>query len=628
MPESTSEIEKLKRMTLLARKAGNQRLELQALRQLKAIHGPEGRISDIPSGPNIEEKAEKAAVNAAPDYQSGLIFLGRGFDNLMKGSERIALKGMEQLGGVNPLLPMLGRFGQEEIAEQREMEDRVYEPLADKYGASSTLGEIAGETAPFLNLPIMRVESLPGRVGEFASRTFLGAPLRASPEAVVGGVEGALPYQGPDDDLASRGAESGAGAAVGRLATDYLARRANVRRGRLDDDIQEFHNLGKEYDVPVRRGELEDQLDAARRATGERASERGTAALAQEVTSDFTRQMANREGNFRKWREAIFENVDTMADTAPIRRMADTMHKAEKSRGTMADSGIMKEYSRWANMPENVSVKELHQFREDLRGRIRSDGPRADQWAEFEERVSDSIYRAADKLSPGMGDALKNMDNWYYTDLERIRKMPGVRGALSENPTPQNFLNWLITKPDAQKMDVFNALSDSGKKAVREAMWNHAFRVGARGREFNPLGYAKYVESNLETARQLMPDDEVRAFENLGKLMRHIDSRGKTADNHMLRLLRGFPFMYRAVTDAVRRSNFRYLMSHAPPDIRPGSPAMERFYRGVIRALMVQGEGELEAYPQMMGEAVDEGKPLVRDLSEGSIGRLMAPSTN
>jgi hypothetical protein len=618
----TDKAAQLRRAAQLAKALDQPVLELQYLRQLRQM----GALSYDPEPVDISGDAKRAMV--ATESNPGTVFMGRGFDNLLKGAKDLTLQAV----GASGLVPQAtADNARSDLRRDREHDDRAYQPLAEEYPNSSAIAEFLGENGPFFGVPVMRAESLAGPVGRFAERTILGAPLRASPEAVVAGAQGSLPYDPEAGEASSRASEAALVGGATRLATDYLARRANVRRGRFTDDIQQFHDLGEEFGVPVRRGSLEAQLRGAQNAAEQFNTGRGDAILGQEAVESVGEGMRGRQADFRTSYDMLFGSLDQHR-VAPvsIRNDVSRLHKTEKAKGSMADPALMAEYKRWMKMPKaELSLTDLHNYRRDLRHRMKSqaDGPRAEQWKELEDTITRRLHDSADEMAPGMGDALKNLDAWYYEDIERIGRLPGVRGALSENPTPANFLNWIITKPGPQKLEAFEVLTDSGRDAVREALWNRAFRSGARGSQFSPLNYAKSIEANLEAAEQFMRPDDFRAYRNLGALMRHIAGEGETADNSILRLARGFPFMYRAVTDAVRRSNFRFLLAHAPAEITPGSPEMDRWYRGIIRSLAIQDSDTQEAFPGILKEVYDEAGSPGRDQARAVIGRL-SPSSS
>lgn len=622
-----SDIEELKRAIELARELDQPEVELAALKKLDTLTNS-GVTRERPGA--RQERMDRAVTSAQPDYTAGLTFMGRGVDTLGKGLEQLALKGGEAMGMLHPAL---AQQGLDDIDEQREREDAVYKPLADKYGASATLGEFVGESVPFLGLPAGRAEAIPGAVGRLAERTFVGAPLRAAPEAALGAAQESSYY---DPSRAAHGASvageraGGAGAMAGgaSLVTDYLSRRANIRRGRVNEDIQEFHDIGREEGIPIRKGPIEEQLEAAEQAGARRYTGRSDPELGTEVVGALQSGIAARQGDFQTSYDMLFSTLDQYgANPTRIKSQAGKLFDTEKAKGTMANSDLMGEYRRWMDMPDDdLTIQGLHEFRSDLRQRMRAlpaeSRNKARQFESLEDMISKEIHREADRVAPGMGDALKNIDSWYYEDLARIQRLPGVKGALAENPTPGNFLNWMITSPNEGKMRAFRTLTEEGQQAVKEAFWNRAYRIGARGKQFNPLNYAKYIESNLDSARQFMEPEEVVTFENLGKVMRHIASEGKTADNNFLRLIRGFPFLYRAVGDAVRRSNMRYMLSNAPPDIRPGSPQMETYYRGLIRSIAIQDEDTFQAAGEIPGDVGQAVQSQFPNIQQDTIGRL------
>ena len=227
--------------------------------------------------------------------------------------------------------------------------------------------------------------------------------------------------------------------------------------------------------------------------------------------------------------------------------------------------------------------------------------------------MTDTLQKGMEKAVPGSGQLLSNLDDWFYNDVAKLRRIPQVRNALGENPMPQNLVQYLLTKPNNEKIQIFNALSDKGKDALKEAFFSSAFRRGNSGREFNPNTYAKFLEDNRDTIDVLMPEEST-AMANLAKVMRHAAGEGRSQDASLWNAIRGFPFIYRSVIQNVRRSNAMYFLQNASPDLRPGSPEMERFYRSFLRNLAVAGPDRVSEGIQGTQEQMEETEALPLDL--------------
>ncbi len=565
----------------------------------------------------LQTKVRQAQLQAAPDYTKGLIFMGRGFSNLTEGLEQIGTN-LGELAGE--------KFGvglsKEQAEAFREMQQRRmreansgYRPLAEEYPGSAVFGEIFGETAPFMNLPVPQVG------GALAARPLLGMPLRAAPEASVAALEGQVPYAPPESDRATDAQGDALVAALTRGIVERFTRRANANRGLMEsEDLTELHELGREMNVPVREGMPDAQARAASSVAEARTTAEMPGALATEVVQDLQGQMAGRQGGFDQAYTALFNSLEGQrVPMSGLKRQIQGMMESEMKRGSHARNELTQEYRKWLDTPEDgLTPGMLQEFRSGLRETIRGLPGEKRQSAEalnaLEETVTGTLTREMDRMLPGSGEMLRNMDTWYYEDLARLRRLPGVRGALAENPTPQNFVSWMISKPNDQKMQVFNMLSDEGKDAVRKSFWNAAWRKGNQGAEFKPLQYAKFLEDHLESAQQILEPVEAAAAGNVAKLFRHIAGEGKAADVSFWNFMRGFPFLWRSAAQNIKQSNFMYMMANASPDLKPGSPEMDRFYRSVLRGLVIQDREEVgSGVSGLRDQAADlELPPMIR----------------
>ena len=573
---------------------------------------------------NRERKGLESAPKPNPNplqhvpmggYAGGLVTMGAGFDRLVTGARELGMMGANALvppaGGPQNLENLRGDY-----ARRRE----VYDPLAEQLGGSATLGEMVGETAPFVGLPVPTI--LRGGASLFENPGIMGkvtdSVARLMPEFVAGGAESAIPID--EQGRVSRFAEDGATAALGGRLVDKMSQRANARRGKFTDpNVSEMFQLGEEAGVPIRSGSLKDQLAAADDFAAGKTTSRMPGEIGEDIIAGAQEGVAKVKRDFKDQYSQLWGALDQYgADVSALRPTLGAMLATEKARGSHASKPLMNELKRWIETPdEGLTVEKLHEFRTALKGRINALDPaeisRKDSWLQLEKEVTDQIYSTADAISPQLAGTLKNLDTWYYEDLGKLQRAPGVKAALGENPSPVQVANWFTSNPTPFKKQLFNSLTDTGKDAVLESVWNNAYRAGSKGKEFNPLNYARYVEDHAESAKGYMTPQDYKAFLNTGKLMRYIASEGKTADFHLSDMIRGYPFYHKKAVEGFRKANWRWKMSQAPEDIRPDSPEMETFYRGVLRSLMIQDASELgEGYGSLLGREEQEVQPPLR----------------
>lgn len=592
------------------------------------------RMGDIEGAAQlqVEFNREKKGLNAAPKrdplqdvpmggYAGGLVTMGAGFDRLKTGVQELGMMGANALvppaGGPANLEQLRGDY-----AQRRE----AYEPLKERLGGSATLGEIVGETAPFVGLPVPAI--LRGGASLFENPGFMGrtadAAARLVPEFMAGGAESAIPID-PEQGRMSRFMEDGATAAIGGRIVDKLSARANAKRNVFrDPEVQGMFDMSNEAGIPLRAGRLKDQLAAADDFAASKTSSRMPGEIGEDIVEGATSGIQSLKNDFNTSYNMLFGAMDRYgADTTALVPKLQTMLAKEQARGSHRSDRLIGEIQKWIDTPDQgLTVQKLHEFRTSLKGTINSLDPaeiaRGDSWRDLEKEVTDQIYLVADSINPQFGATLKNLDTWYYEDLAKLNRAPGVQAALGENPSPVQVANWFTSSPTPFKRQLFDTLTNTGKEAVLESVWNNAYRAASKGKEFSPLNYAKYVESNSESVKAYMSPQDFKAYENTGKLMRYLATEGKTADINTLDLIRGYPFYYKKAAEAFRKANWRWKMSQAPEDIRPGSPEMETFYRGVLRSLMIQDSSELgEGFGSLLDRESLQGQgPLRREYQE------------
>ncbi len=538
------------------------------------------------------------------DPWKGVAYLGRGAENLAVG--------LQQIGG--DLGEKLGVMTENQNAERQEkltgrmaQAEDPYNRLKQGQEGAALLGEIVGESVPFMGVPVPRLPGMFTGIG----RLFNPA-IKHAPEAAVAGTEAMLPYAETPEERVDRGKMGAAAGTLAKMGTDYVARRASSRRQIMDtDELQEMHDIGADFGLPLNKGKLDAQVETAGDIAQARTGGRMEGSLASTVSEDLSTQVTGRVSDMNRQFDRVMEELDNikgyplsrgsrgqflaqgMLDVNPIRAQVDDYIATEIGQRGMANPKFMSELDRWSDLPENVTMKDLNKYRRDMRSRRPKDPDSQEKWDSFDAYLSDEMYRHADRMSPGSGDIMRNMDEWTHSELPRLQQIPAIKKALGNDATPQSVLNWMMSNPGPVRQEVADMLTTSGRHAVTESFWNQAYRAGTRGRKFNPLSYSKYLDSHLEAAGQFMDEGETQIFENLSKVMRHISDRGAAPDSDMLKMIRGYPFLYRAVTDRIRNSNFVYMMKNVPKEIRPGSPAMERWYRGFIRGLAIQEPGDI-----------------------------------
>jgi hypothetical protein len=565
-------------------------------------------MSSLERGPGIKQKAKEAMAKVP---RSPFVHLGRGFQNLAHGAEQM-------------MFPWETIYPQrlEEIERERTIADDPYQQLAEREPGAAVIGQLVGETAPFLNMPVGRVP------GAFATGGLLKSPAnvaaRTAPEAAAGAVEAAVPYAETPEERRERMLGGAVGSVLAKTGTDYFAKRANIRRGRMaDEGLQEMHDLGTQEGIPVRQGGIEEQMGAAEAAAEKRTTGRGQGEIAEDVLADFQAGMSSREADFGLEYERLLDRITEASpqmNVTPIQVKAQRLLDRETAKGGHANESLMTEYRKWLDTPTG-DMRALREFRSGMRDRMRALGPEDRKAAaaleEFEDFISDEMARQADNAMEGGGQMLSSLDKYFYEDLARIRRMPGAKAALGENPTPQALVNFLKSKPGPNKRKILEVMSPEGRQAVAEAGWNEAYDKATRGAEFNPKRYATWIRDNAESMQDIMPGEDHAAMVNLGKLMDHIAGEGRNPDTSIINVIRGFPFMYRAIGDRFRKSNFKYMLANVSPDIRPGSPEMERFYRGVIRSLAIQEE------KGPILEEISRPPRAAMDAADAALGRLM-----
>lgn len=604
-----------------------------------------------PLGPRSHEESlrpdytvENWEEQGAREPWRGVVGLGRGFQNVTEGSKQVGGHLAAGVGRMaNPdLEPQLNEENfrrQQEILQRRESEDQPYGVLKRGHEGSMLASEIVGETAPFLNVPVGR---LAGPFSKGISR-LLNPVVRAAPEATAGAAEAGIAFAPSEEEREERGETGAIGAVLGKYGVDALSKFANIKRKIMkDDSLQEMHNLGIDFNVPVREGRMLEQIDAAGSVAESRGGVRTMGELGEEVSLDLANEFAAKEARMDRQYDELFAELDKGApgrqrgaggkfmprgtvDATDIKKQAQNYLDSEITHGTMSDPAVIKEYKRWLDFPDNVKMSNLHQYRKSLRERAPASNTYAQgKYAELDAFVSEDLARRADLLQPGAGNMLRQMDHWFYEELPRLREIPAIRELLKHNPTPGRVLNWVMTTNSPARREVAGMMSGVGRKAITESFWNQAYRSGTQGRSFNPNQYAKFVDKNLDNVAQFMPVEEMTAFKNLGKLMKHISGEGAAPDTSLLKLIRGYPFMYRAMADRVRQSNFIYMMKNVSPSARPGTPAMDRFYRGLIRGIQIQEPGDVSGpWSEGVGNLYEaSGAPSIDEAKKAAIGLL------
>lgn len=581
------------------------------------------------------------------DPWKGVVFLGRGVDNIVKGYQQMSIDSKEYVGNLGK--EQAGRMREDIYAKRRE-EDSAYGPLKERYPVASMMGEFVGETAPFVMTPVPELTAGVTAVTKTVPM-FLRGMSRMAPESVAAGAEAALPYVPEGEsrmDRAVAGAVMGGAAKVG---TDYFAKRANVRRERMkDSEIQEMHDLGKEFDVLVRKPGPRGagQLDTAERAAEIRM---GPDKEAGRMAEDFVSGVNRRGEDISRQYEDLFDDVDAIGwdkaagrqsefsavtgdslDVSTLRNSIKDLLQTEMDKLGHANPTMVAEYRRWIETPDPTSLRGLHEFRSGLRRRARGmpaeAGVSSKQMQDLEDTISRQMHKMAELRNPGAGDALERIDNWYYNDVAKFNRIPALKQMFGADPSPSKVQSWLMGgKPsdvNAMKKQVWDNLTPDGKEAIIDSIWNDAYNKATRG-VFKPRQYANSLDTKIGHIRELegAGSPNVVEMENLSKLMKHIDGEGKATEFALLKMIRGYPFVYRAVTDQLRMSNFRYMLREASPDIRPGNKAMENFYRGIIRSFAADNEERVSDVGKMASDVFTGGYEMVKETAGSMYDKVM-----
>ena len=225
---------------------------------------------------SIEESEKEAITQVQPQGAArGVVGLGRGIDNLVKGMQQLYGHAM----GDEKLLS--------DVRFQRSKEDDVY-----KYGGRVPLGtregqkfaEIAGETIPFLFMPI----KVPGMAAgsTVAGKAAMGA-TGLGVEAGIAATQAAIPYAEGDDtsyfgeQRAERMVSAARLAPLARAVTSGIAKTgaaAKIDRlpggqkipSRMEGKAGEMVERGAEEGIPIGRGRLQHQITGAEAAASAR----------------------------------------------------------------------------------------------------------------------------------------------------------------------------------------------------------------------------------------------------------------------------------------------------------------------------------------------------------------------
>ena len=585
------------------------------------------------------------------DLGASLAFTGRGFDNLVKGGKQISI-GIRE--GVLGLPKEVADAERAAIHNERLQENSAYEPLKSQSPALATLGEIVGETAPFALLPIPRTGKAAGATLSAAKKAaekgenlfdLVGGPdsvPRLFPEAVAAGSEAALPYVEEGESRAGNALAGAAGGVFAQKATDVVSKLANARAGRLANEDHEALLIDAEAEnIPVNRGTIEEQAQAARDAADRpRPSEPD---YNETVANDIADRLASNKNSAKSTYDAIWDQADgsvrtknsgegqsfqtTARDpshsTKAIKDDIEELKFIEEEKGGLRNRELIEEYDRWLSGPEEVSLEDLHKFRSDLRKRTRQvakdTGSDVLKFSELEKTISNRMADIAEEAQPGLGQSVRDADDWYYNNIVKFQENPKIAKAIdNKDPSPKAVTNWLLggdaSEVNKLKIETYDKLSDRGKFAIEESIWDDAYKQ-AGGDNFSPARYSKYAKSKIHTLRKLGATDAADRLEKLGKIMQHISETGKASDSSLLNTIRGVPFIYRSVVEQSRKSNFVNRLSQVSTDIRPGSPKMETFYRGIIRGLAINQPESGSALFDTVSENI--AQPAVEAVSQG-----------
>lgn len=557
-------------------------------------------------------------MNLGPGAGAGMTFLGRGVDNIVKGTQQVGNNIAEMINNQVPILkPETFERHSGMIRAKREEEDRAFMPLAGEMPAAAAWGTTIGETAPFLMAPVSPGARLFSEEAKFIGRGALDFMGRASGDAALAAGEAGMLYADSEEERADRMRGAAAGAGILRGATDTVGRLSSTfRRDMYLPEDREMRTMADNAGIPLGEGTVSGQLagadTAARGRMFDSAAEAGfprgevptEGAIASQVTDSVRRRSDDLTTQANIGYNSIFESAPRPIDDRPIRELAADIWGAENAKGTLGSSHLKSITSKWARMPEGQTPAQLHEFRSNLRAEIRDlDSPtaRPDQkraradLIRMEQGISDVLADSLEAQTPGAGDALRSMDRWYRNNIVTMQNTPQLSQVLGENAeameTPTKVLRWMMTTDPKSAQRAYHALDSEGKVLIRANIWRDAYQksFGPKG-EFSPTKYARSLEQSVGTARQFLPQHEVEGLEGMVKIMRYISNEGMAPpDSRLLRMIRGFPFIYRAVTDQVRKSNTAFNLARSANRVT-NNQQMDDIIRNIGRVYSAESE--------------------------------------
>lgn len=594
-----------------------------------------------PDDPNLGQTLRRAA-GAREQTERGLIGAGAGFTDFGQGVKQKALNVAEAGQGVLNLIggPQVIEPGaSDEYTARVNAERAAYEQTPIAQSTAGIVGRAAGNTAPYLAMPLGRVDSLPQLL---------------SKSTAFGGGAGLLQFA-PTNTLAENMGNAATGAAYGfgvplalKSAMGGVNKVANSLVGNFDDGVDDLLRLGKQHDVPVfaddasqnpmlkkvtsytdeipligTRGKRYEQMLAAENSAKKIAQQFGLA-NSDDTGRVIQKSLNDKFGKIKDRKNVLYDRVADQADQfgqVPVSNMnkaADNVISFESGKPeAWVNSDLVKQIDKYRTNP-NMKFSELQILRSQIGQRI-NDLSTGKAPVNVQGEI-DALKAVKRGLETDMKDFALNTNpqirkSWlradkYYSKIYKPLKDDKQLQKWMKSGEPDRVFDYYIKRGYKDRArNFYRTLNDDGRQAVKSEIINRAIEKATQqeGKVFRPSRYASEIEKYNDAADVFFRKTEKQYMLGHKKLMGHIERAGSVFDNPMtgqrnaqLLLAGGAGGLY-ALNPALaaKAAGTVYLSKVlltsdagkrillASSKAKPGSPKMQRIMKDV-RELMIK----------------------------------------
>lgn len=440
--------------------------------------------------------------------------------------------------------------------EKVNKELEYYQDLQEQSPALSTVGRIVGNVAA---TPVPAARSL--NTGKVVAGNVMASGLQFAPESgdrvnnmLVGGV---------------------AGAAGNKLLSNPL-RKMGTKGNSMVDNVDEVMKAADKAGIDVRFDDINkssaarvigqqiDQVPIIGGGKSRQIQNEQAKAAAQAITKKYTPSTEiddlsaavskNARDTLQSFKEQASEkftkayeplNQAGNIDAAPIRNAATKVIKKELEKGSMADSGVVKQLQRIVDAPDG-NFEMWADFNSDLNGIIRA-AKKGDNTLVGDTAIGklqtmsnafeSALDETAEKIGGQGGSEWRNARSYYKANVVPFKK-GALKNALKDGDE-EKMLDVLIGKGSGAGADssekakqLYGGLDDNGKGLVRFGMVKRAMDEATdETGVFSPAKYASMLERYNRRAGVIFSKEQKAELDGLQSLMRHIQSAGDYAAN-------------------------------------------------------------------------------------------------